>query len=160
MTPKSLLRLPACVSAVEQLTAGRFDPVVDDPRAEANRSINRLLVCSGKVYYDLDAFRQGQETADVAILRLEQFYPFPERRLREAIESYGTVEDVLWVQEEPENMGGWEFVRHQLARLLPAGTSLRYIGRPASASPATGSARRHATQRDRLLHAALVAAPG
>jgi 2-oxoglutarate dehydrogenase E1 component len=134
MTPKSLLRHPMAVSTLEDLTSGTFREVLDDPGKI--KKPQRVLVCSGKVYYALIQRRQELEKQEVPVIRLEQFYPFPQRRLQEVLDRYKQAEEWIWVQEEPENMGGWQFVRHRLEDIL--GKPLGYIGRPASSSPATG----------------------
>jgi len=154
MTPKSLLRLPACVSTVSDLSDGSFRPVIDEPADGPADGPGRLVFCSGKVFYDLDAFRQEQGNVDTAIVRVEQLYPFPEPEIRAALRRHAARRDVVWVQEEPENMGAWDFVRRYLRELLPGEASLSYVGRPASASPATGSARRHAAEQERLVREA------
>jgi 2-oxoglutarate dehydrogenase E1 component len=134
MTPKSLLRHPRAVSSMADLSAGGFAPVLDDPvRPEKAK---RLLFCSGKVYYQLLQRREELATAKVAIIRLEQYYPFPEAQLAEVLARYPKVEIWAWVQEAPENMGGWTFVRPRLEALV--GKPLTYVGRKPSASPATG----------------------
>ena len=147
MSPKSLLRHPKCVSLANELVSGEFREVIDDPafaegaqRSAANA--RRVLVCSGKVYYTLLEAREDSGFDDVAILRLEELHPFPFDALGAALARYGANE-VVWVQEEPWNMGGWQFVAERLRRVLPAEKSLRYVGRRESASPATGSYRLH-----------------
>jgi 2-oxoglutarate dehydrogenase E1 component len=140
MTPKSLLRHPRATSTLDELTNGRFEPVLND-----GSSGDRVIITSGKVYYDLLAARE-ERNSNVRIIRLEQFYPFPQQMLLDAI---GDSNDVVWVQEEPRNMGAWPF----LAERLPKGT--RYVGRPISASPATGSHHRHEDQQTAIIDAAL-----
>jgi len=149
MTPKSLLRHPQAVSSLDQLTSGRFEPVLDDPSAAGEAG--RVILTSGKIAYDLFAARG--ERKDVAILRLEQFYPWPEALLRGVLERYASASELVWVQEEPHNMGGWRFVEERLRDLtrLP----LRYVGRPIAASPATGSHRRHEQQQQAIVSQAL-----
>ena len=142
MTPKSLLRHPRATSTLDDLTNGRFEPVLADG---APASAGRVIVTAGKVYYDLAAARDERK-ANVSIVRLEQFYPFPQAMLAGAI---GNATDVVWVQEEPRNMGAWPFLHER----LPEGT--RYIGRPKSASPATGSHHRHEDQQKALIDEAL-----
>ncbi|MBX3291508.1 MAG: multifunctional oxoglutarate decarboxylase/oxoglutarate dehydrogenase thiamine pyrophosphate-binding subunit/dihydrolipoyllysine-residue succinyltransferase subunit [Acidobacteria bacterium] len=150
MTPKSLLRLPAATSTMAELENGGFRPVIDDARVSDRAAVRRVAVCSGKVFYDLDAAR-GSSVGDIAVVRLEQFYPFPAAGLRDVIASYPNASDIVWVQEEPQNMGGWQFVEHRIGALLPGGVSLRYIGRPASASPATGSYAVHELEQSKLV---------
>ncbi len=146
MAPKRLLRLPRAVSPTSELERGCFQPVLDDERRVAGSldtaGIRRVLICSGKVYYTLLEAREESGFDDVAILRLEQIHPFPFDPLRELLAAYST-RDVAWVQEEPWNQGAWAFVQERLKRVLPAAAALRYIGRPESASPATGSFKIH-----------------
>jgi 2-oxoglutarate dehydrogenase E1 component len=130
--------------------------VLDDPQPPAEA--RRLLLCSGKVFYDLVEARGRDSVDDAAIVRVEQLYPFHHELLQEIIEPYMGAEDVVWVQEEPQNRGAWSFVRPRLEACLP-GLELRYAGREASASPATGSARIHREQQDALVHAALHGEP-
>lgn len=155
MTPKSLLRHPACVSTAADLSEGVLHSVLDDPRRQALSAPRRLVFCSGKVYYDLDAARTERSQNDVALVRLEQLYPFPTDEIAALIEDFADVDDWVWVQEEPSNMGGWSFVRERLEPLLGERGTLRYVGRPRSASPATGSASRHAREQERLVRCAL-----
>jgi 2-oxoglutarate dehydrogenase E1 component len=143
-TPKSLLRLPACVSALSAFTQGRFEEVLQDPTPPKNPK--RLLLCSGKIFYEL----MTQRTADVAIVRLEQLYPIHRQKLEETLRKYAGCPEVCWVQEEPENMGAWEFLSPQLRSLLPSQTTLRYIGRERSAVTATGSFRQHTQELARI----------
>ena len=155
MTPKSLLRLPAAVSSIEELTAGGFRPVIDDAEVEDRGAVRRIVLCGGKVFYDLAAARKKSNDARVSIVRLEQFYPFPERRLREVFASYPNSTQLVWCQEEPKNMGGWAFVEPRLMGLLPACERPYYAGRAASASPATGSYTIHELEQRELVNNAL-----
>jgi 2-oxoglutarate dehydrogenase E1 component len=157
MTPKSLLRLPAAVSSVEELTRGGFRPVIDDAEVQNREAVARVVLCSGKVFYDLAAARKKSGDERVAIVRLEQFYPFPEAALREIFGSYPAATQVVWAQEEAKNMGGWAFVEPRLARMLPEGVRPFYVGRAASASPATGSYAIHELEQRRLVDDALTA---
>jgi 2-oxoglutarate dehydrogenase E1 component len=134
MTPKSLLRHPLAVSPVDHLAKGSFRGVLDDPETEAGAAT--LVFCSGKIGYDLAQRRRELKRTDIAILRLEQLYPFPQSQLRLALGRFKQAQAV-WVQEEPENMGAWTFVRPRLEALL-GGRTLAYIGRKESATPATG----------------------
>ena len=155
MTPKSLLRLPAASSTIDELTAGGFAPVIDDPRVTDRAAVRRVVICSGKVYYDLDAAREKEHKGDVAVVRLEQFYPFPRTLLAEIIGSYSKATEFVWTQEEPQNMGGWSFVGPRLEELLPDGRRVRYIGRAASASPATGSYTIHNLEQEQIVSGSL-----
>ena len=134
MTPKSLLRHPLAVSDLKEMTAGTFKEVLEDP--DPMKSVHRILFCSGKIYYELLQKRREMKKTDTAIIRLEQFYPFPETQLKAVIRKYKQVRQFIWVQEEPENMGAWFFVRWRLEKLIKK--PLEYIGRNAAASPATG----------------------
>jgi 2-oxoglutarate decarboxylase len=176
MTPKSLLRLPAATSSLDQLTSGGFHAVVDDPHYgtgsygtasgsdrvgsdDARNGVQRIVLCSGKVYYDLNEARkkanEGAEQHRVCIIRLEQFYPFPATLLTDVIAAYPNAKELVWCQEEPKNMGGWTFVEPRLEHLLPHFGRPRYAGRTASASPATGSYAIHQLEQGKLVQEAL-----
>jgi len=154
-TPKSLLRLPAATSTIGDFTDARFQQVIDDAAACARADrVERVLLCSGKVYYDLMAERKTRwsEGPDpVAVLRLEQLYPWPEECLRSLLSQYPNARRVIWVQEEPANMGAWTFVRDRLQGLLPAQAELAYAGRKPSASTAVGSTRLHLKEQAGLV---------
>ncbi|MBW2369953.1 MAG: 2-oxoglutarate dehydrogenase E1 component, partial [Deltaproteobacteria bacterium] len=134
MTPKSLMRHPNAVSKWDELAQDRFRMVLDDPRPPKNAK--QVLFCSGKIYYELMARRKQLKSPHIAIIRLEQFYPFPETALREILSGYGHANVWHWVQEEPENMGAWQFVHKRLEAVL--GKPVGYIGRREAASPASG----------------------
>ena len=153
-TPKSLLRLPASFSKLDELVSGAFRPLLDDGEARDRASVERVLLCSGKVFYDLKAAREARKDAASAIVRLEQLYPFPADALRATFASYPAAREVVWVQEEAQNMGPWTFVASRLPALLPAGVTLRYAGRVPSASPATGNASVHKRELEELLNSA------
>lgn len=153
MTPKSLLRLPAAVSSLDQFTGGGFLPVIGDAVDPAG--VKRVILCSGKVYYDLAAELEKKKTGQIAILRLEQFYPFPLSLLERWLASYTNAQELFWVQEEPQNMGGWNFMRPRLEALLTDDQELRYVGRAASASPATGSYTIHQLEQQQFVKEAL-----
>jgi 2-oxoglutarate dehydrogenase E1 component len=155
MTPKSLLRHPLAVSSLGEMTSGSFREVIEDESVETPPQ--RVLLCSGKLYYELFQRRRQVEASDIAIVRLEQFYPFPEAHLGELMGSYAGAKEWCWVQEEPENMGGWNFVRSRLASL--AGRHLRYIGRAAAASPATGFHSIYKSQQAAIVDEAVGPAP-
>lgn len=154
MTPKSLLRLPDAASPIGEFTKGGFYPVLGDDEVTRPDAITRVLVCSGKVYYELDAERRQRGEAHTAILRIEQFYPVPKNTLREQLDAFPNATDVRWVQEEPANMGGWFFMAMRLRRMLRPDQSLRYAGRAASASTATGSHTIHQMEQRRLIEEA------
>ncbi|MEJ7623400.1 MAG: multifunctional oxoglutarate decarboxylase/oxoglutarate dehydrogenase thiamine pyrophosphate-binding subunit/dihydrolipoyllysine-residue succinyltransferase subunit [Pyrinomonadaceae bacterium] len=157
MTPKSLLRLPAAGSTIAELESGGFQPAIDDAKIADRSKVTRIAVCSGKVYYDLEVAREAAKTDDVAVVRLEQLYPFPSAKLIEIFASYPSTASVVWTQEEPQNMGGWTFVEARLRSILPPGASFKYIGRAASASPATGSYAIHELEQKKLVDETLMA---
>jgi 2-oxoglutarate dehydrogenase E1 component len=150
-SPKSLLRLPAAASPLEALIAGGFRVVLDDPEIGDRGSIERVLFCSGKVYYDLRGEKEKRGDTRTAIVRLEQLYPFPQERLKGVLAGYNRVREAVWVQEEPKNMGAWSFVKERSADFLNAGQALRYVGRAASPSPATGNAAVHKRELEQFL---------
>jgi 2-oxoglutarate decarboxylase len=156
MTPKSLLRLPAASSTIEELTNGGFQPVIDDAKVEDRSKVKRIILCSGKVFYDLEAARADSGDNRVAIVRLEQFYPFPAVRLKEVFASYENATELFWTQEEPKNMGGWTFVQDRLREIKPERLRLKYVGRTASASPATGSYAIHNLEQAQIMEDALI----
>jgi 2-oxoglutarate dehydrogenase E1 component len=150
-SPKSLLRLPAAASPLEALTTGGFRVVLDDPEVADRGGVERVLFCSGKVYYDLRAEKEKRRDGRTAVVRLEQLYPFPQARLKDVLSGYPRLSDAVWVQEEPKNMGAWSFVKERSADFLPAGRPLRYVGRAASPSPATGNAAVHKRELEQFL---------
>jgi 2-oxoglutarate dehydrogenase E1 component len=155
LTPKSLLRHPLVASAPRELAEGRFRMLIDDEDARRRAGeIRRVVLCSGKVYVDLMTSDRRAGAREVAICRLEQLYPLPMRDLRAMLEAYPSADDIVWVQEEPENMGAWEFVRPHLTEVA-GNRQVRRIARPRNASPAEGSAARHARQQQALIDAAL-----
>ena len=154
-TPKSLLRHPKAAAHVSQFTTGSFQEVIDDPIAAARPDeVRHVLACTGKVFYDLIAEREkryGERENEVAIVRVEQLYPWPERQLQAIAARYGAAEKWVWVQEEPLNMGAWTFVRDRLRVVLDDKAALAHAGRPEAASPAAGSPRVHKAQLEKLL---------
>ncbi|MFO7271925.1 MAG: 2-oxoglutarate dehydrogenase E1 component [Sphaerobacter thermophilus] len=152
MTPKSLLRHPAAASLPVDLAEGRFQPVLDDPEAaERREEIGRVILCSGKVYVDLITSEARKAGAPVAIVRVEQLYPFPEEDLRRVLESYRNAREVVWLQEEPANMGAWTYMEPRLRRIIGPDLDLRYIGRPERASPAEGFHEVHVVEQGRIV---------
>jgi 2-oxoglutarate dehydrogenase E1 component len=161
MTPKSLLRHPKVASTLKDLTKGTFHTVLDDVRSpERKPGVTRLVLCSGKIYYDLTVKSPEEGFADrdeyvagnrVAIARVEELNPFPKDALEKLLASYPNLAEVVWVQEEPRNMGAWTFMQPRLQELLPTGVALRYIGRPEAASPAEGSLIQHRAQQARIV---------
>jgi 2-oxoglutarate dehydrogenase E1 component len=153
MTPKSLLRHPKSASGADELANGQFNLVLPDPSLEDPETVRRVLLCSGKVFFDLQQERLNRESTDVALIRLEQLYPFPEWNLSEALAPFSRVKEICWVQEEPQNMGAWHFVRRHIA--VPFGRDFRYIGRSERASPASGSSKLHRREQQSLVAEAL-----
>ena len=141
MTPKSILRHPKTACKAAALTHGKFDLVLNDDEVNDPESIERVLLCSGKVYYDLLAERDKRNGAPIAIVRLEQLYPFPEWNVSEILKSYSRAKEICWVQEEAQNMGAWSFLGRHLSHFATFGRALRYIGRPEKASSGAGSLR-------------------
>ncbi len=153
MTPKSLLRHPKAVSPVAELAQGGFHPVIDDPSIEDRAAVRRVVLCSGKVYYDLLAGRE--ENTDVALVRVELLYPLAGDALSAAIAAYANAREVFWVQEEPENMGAWHFMERRLRTLVGDERTLRYVGRPERASPAEGYFSDHEREQKRIVDEAV-----
>jgi len=155
MTPKSLLRLPAASSTIDELANGGFRPVIDDAEITDAAAVKKIVLCSGKVFYDLAEARKKSGEMRVAIVRLEQFYPFPLASIREVLARYENARELVWAQEEPQNMGGWTFMQERLENLLPSCQRPRYVGRASSASPATGSYTIHQKEQSQLVADAL-----
>ncbi|MEE8267769.1 MAG: multifunctional oxoglutarate decarboxylase/oxoglutarate dehydrogenase thiamine pyrophosphate-binding subunit/dihydrolipoyllysine-residue succinyltransferase subunit [Gemmatimonadales bacterium] len=156
MTPKSLLRLPQATSSLTDLAEGRFHHVLDDGSArEHAAAVTKVVLCSGKVYYDLAAAAAQLEGNPIAIVRVEQLYPIPEAELRKVLAHYPQVDEVRWVQEEPRNMGAWTFVNGRLRNILPKSVRLAYVGRPYRASTAEGYPAAHAAEQGRIVNEAL-----
>ena len=162
MTPKGLLRLKDASATLTDLDAGSFAPVIDDPSAGKD-SARRLVLCSGKIYYDLAGHDERPGAAGVAVARLEQLYPFPLREVAALIASYPEVAELVWAQEEPLNMGAYRSIRHRLEDALAEGAArrvhLRYVGRPWRASPSEGYPTAHLAEQDRIVRDALGVAP-
>ena len=153
VTPKGLLRLKDATSRIEDLAQGSFRPVLDDAAAD-KPAIRRLVLCAGKVYYDIAGHEERATASTVAIARVEQLYPFPTEAVRELIASYPLLDEVVWAQEEPQNMGPWRSIRHRLEEAC-AGRPLRFVGRPWRASPSEGYPTAHLVEQDRIARAAL-----
>ena len=155
-TPKGLLRLPRATSTLEDLTSGSFEFVLDDPQAEDKKKVERLVLCSGKIYYDIDAAPKREEIDNVAIARVELLYPFAKEQLTQLIASYPKLKEIVWVQEEPRNMGAWSVMQRRMPELLPEGVELGYVGRPPRASPGEGYAVAHTKEQERIVLTALM----
>jgi 2-oxoglutarate decarboxylase len=159
-TPKSLLRHPRAVSKVQDLVAGGFRPFIGETSNLDTSRVTKVLVCSGKVYFDLLAARDERKIEDVAILRAEQLYPFNGAEFVDILHRYPLTAEVVWVQEEPRNMGPWRFMRDQIQPLLEeTRRTIRYVGRPESASPSAGSLKRHQREHADLIEEAFSAVP-
>jgi len=155
MTPKSLLRHPLAVSGIDDFTRGGFLPVIDEVDTLDRGAVTRLVLCSGKVYYDLLEARRAHELKEVAIVRIEQPYPFPGAALDDVLKQYPNVERYVWCQEEPRNQGAWFAQRHYLRRALGGYARLDLASRPASAAPAAGSLKAHQEQQQEVVKRAL-----
>jgi 2-oxoglutarate dehydrogenase E1 component len=153
-TPKSLLRFPPATSKLDDLATGRFQPVLDDPAVDP-AAVERVVLSTGKVYYDLLAAAEKLDGKRPALVRMEKLYSFPEAEVRAALERYPAAAEVIWCQEEPRNMGAWTFVEPRLRDVLPNGRTLRYVGRPDRASPAEGYHDAHVKEQDRLVREAV-----
>ena len=155
MTPKSLLRHRLAVSALDELAAGQFQTVIPETDAIDPAGVERVIFCSGKVYYDLLEARRAQALTSCAIIRIEQLYPFPKGQFVAALAAYPVGAQIIWCQEEAKNQGAWDQIKHRLHDLLPEGTWPQYVGRPSSAAPAVGHHAAHAEQHERLIDEAL-----
>jgi 2-oxoglutarate dehydrogenase E1 component len=158
MTPKSLLRHPKAGASLLDLASGAFQPVIDDERAASHRKrVRRIALCTGKVYVDLISSQAIEQADEVALVRVEELYPFPSRELSSVIERYPNLEELAWVQEEPRNMGAWSYVEPRLRAIAGDVLPVGYIGRPEQASPAEGSADNHQDEQARIIQTALAA---
>ncbi len=159
MSPKSLLRHDRSVSRLEDFSAGSFRYILDDPQVPDRARVRRLLFCSGKVYFTLEAAREEHAVEGIALVRVEQLYPFPQQDIQALLSRYRNAQEVCWVQEEPRNMGAWAFMAPRLRQLLPDTCVLSYYGRDEAASPATGSFRMHQIEEEEFVAHALDLAP-
>jgi 2-oxoglutarate dehydrogenase E1 component len=156
MTPKSLLRHPRAASSLDDLANEQFQPVIVDPlEREKAEQVTRLILCSGKVYVDLISHDEWNAVEGIAVARVEELYPFPDNELRSAIEAYPALQELVWLQEEPRNMGAWHYIEPRLRELVDQPIEIRYIGRRESASPAEGSYAHHAAEQARIIAEAL-----
>jgi len=155
-TPKGLLRLDRATATPEQLTDEHFHFILDDPSAgERREQVERLILCTGKVYFDLDTNERREQAENVAIVRVELLYPFAEKQLTEMIATYPNLKEIVWVQEEPRNMGCWKVMSRRLPDLIPEGVDFDYIGRPIRASTGEGYSGAHAREQERIVLTAL-----
>lgn len=159
MTPKSLLRHPLAKSSAKEFLEGDFKRILSDPKGSADEATKKVVLCSGKVFYDLLEARDAAEIDDTQIIRIEQLYPFPGEPLAKRLSKMPNLEEIVWCQEEPKNNGSWFFVEPLVeAAAVEAGVKAprpRYAGRSASASPATGLAKRHTAEQAALVADAL-----
>jgi 2-oxoglutarate dehydrogenase E1 component len=161
MTPKSLLRNKDATSPLSEFTSGEFRTVIGELKADIDAAkVKRVIACSGKVYYDLVKKREDKKSADVAIIRVEQLYPFPHKAFAAELKKYPNATDIVWCQDEPQNQGAWFFVQHYVHENMSEGQKLGYAGRPASASPACGYAHLHQEQQKALLDQAFAKLKG
>ncbi len=155
-TPKGLLRLDRAASSLEDLTDGELHFILDDPTAaERREEVERLVLCTGKIYYDIDASERRAAAGNVAIARVEMIYPFAKEQLLEVIGRYPNLKEIAWVQEEPRNMGAWKVMSRRFPAVIPDGVDLTYIGRPGRASPGEGYSGAHALEQERIVLTAL-----
>jgi 2-oxoglutarate dehydrogenase E1 component len=154
MTPKSLLRNKDATSPLSEFTKGAFQTVIPDSRDLKADKVKRVIACSGKVYYDLAKKREERGADDVAIIRVEQLYPFPHKAFGTELKKYPNLVDVVWAQDEPQNQGAWFFVQHYIHENMHDGQKLGYSGRAASASPAVGYSHLHQEQQKALVDGA------
>jgi 2-oxoglutarate dehydrogenase E1 component len=148
MQPKSLLRLPEAASKIGDLAGGNFQPVIDDPVAsQKHDTVKRLVFCTGKIYYDLAAKRAEH----VAIVRVEELYPWPGNEIAQIVDLYPAIEEVVWAQEEPKNNGAWSYASPRLRVSTGNALLTRYVGRPDRASPAEGYAEAHKVEQERIV---------
>ena len=155
-TPKGLLRLDRATASLEQLTEGELHFILDDPKAgERHEKVERLVLCTGKVYFDIDGSERREAAENVAIARVEMLYPFAKEQLKALIATYPNLKEIAWVQEEPRNMGAWKVMSRRMPELLPEGVKLTYIGRQGRASPGEGYSGAHALEQERIVLTAL-----
>ena len=155
-TPKGMLRQPAATATLEQLTEQHFHFILDDPKAVDRREkVERLVLCSGRIYHDMDAAAPRESAENVAVARVELLYPFPGQQIAELIKSYPNLKEVVWTQEEPANMGAWSVMRRRLPDLLPEDVTLEYVGRPERSSPSEGYSVAHIREQERIVLTAL-----
>jgi len=160
MTPKSLLRHKLAVSSLDDLANGTFQLVIPDSRTPDANKVKRVVLCSGKVYYDLFEAAEKHKLNDVALVRVEQLYPFPRQEVSEQLARYSRAREVIWCQEEPMNQGAWFQIRHHLQACIGSKQSLSYAGRARSPAPAAGHLNTHVAEQAALVEQALVAPIG
>ena len=155
MTPKSLLRHPLAASPLYKFIDGHFLNVMDDPEQPDPVEVTDIILCSGKIYYELHETRKARAIRHVAIIRIEQLYPFPKEDFAAVIKRYSNADKMIWCQEEPQNQGAWDMIKHRFIRQMEVGRDLFYVGRPAAAAPAVGYPKLHRQQQETLIEEAL-----
>ena len=155
MTPKSLLRAQSAAGSLDDMAGGAFAPVIDDPRIADRNAIERLILCSGKIYHDLIGHAAARDLRKTAIARIELLAPLPAAEINRVIAGYPQLKKIVWVQEEPKNMGARAFVRRRLLESKRDGFDIEYIGRGYRASPSEGYAGQHAVEQERIVSTAL-----
>jgi 2-oxoglutarate dehydrogenase E1 component len=161
MTPKSLLRNKDATSPVSEFTKGEFKTVIGELDESIDpKKVTRVIACSGKVYYDLVKAREAKKQNDVALIRVEQLYPFPHKAFAAEMKKYPKATEIVWCQDEPQNQGSWFFIQHNIHENMTEGQKLGYSGRPASASPACGYAHLHQDQQKSLIEGAFAKLKG
>jgi 2-oxoglutarate dehydrogenase E1 component len=160
MTPKSMLRNKLSTSSLEQLQSGSYQNVIADSTAKNQFTVNRVVLCAGKVYYDLIEEAEKRGATDIAIIRVEQLYPFPRIEVTAELKKYAVAKQIVWCQEEPMNQGAWFQIRHHIHACLSPAHELHYAGRNRSAAPACGHLNTHNIEQAALLNEALGAALG
>jgi 2-oxoglutarate dehydrogenase E1 component len=153
--PKSLLRHPRAASRLVDLADGHFCELVNQTETISRDGVSRVIFCTGKICYELEEICRDKRIEDIAILKLEQLYPFPKNQIQKELKKYPNVEEYVWAQEEPRNMGAWTFVKDRLVPITKTPLPLRYVGRPESASTATGSLKIHLKEQTAILRAAI-----
>jgi 2-oxoglutarate dehydrogenase E1 component len=146
-TPKSLLRHPRCVSSLKDLSKGRFQELIDDATASASK-VEKVVLCTGKIYYDLLEEKENRKAENIALVRLEQLYPLPQKQIDAILKKYSKSKQLIWAQEEPENMGAWSYILRNLRQ-----HNVQVVSRNESGSPATGSSKRHVVEQKKLMKA-------
>jgi 2-oxoglutarate dehydrogenase E1 component len=155
-TPKGLLRLAGAASKLSDLTSGTFQFVMDDPRAAGREEeITKLVLCSGKIYYDIDGHERREQASNVAIARVELLYPFARDQIRALIARYPNLKQIVWTQEEPKNMGAYSVMARRMPELVPEGAEFAYVGRPQRSSPSEGYPAAHRSEQERIVLTAL-----
>jgi 2-oxoglutarate dehydrogenase E1 component len=154
-TPKSLLRNPMATSALNAFTEGRFQPVIGERHLADPEAAEQVIMCTGKIYYELLEARQARKLETVAIVRIEQLYPFPRQEFDAMVEGFPSAHTFIWCQEEPQNQGAWDQIKHRFSKMVKAGKWVFYVGRPAAAAPATGHYRVHVEEQQKVIDDAL-----